>query len=214
MTRKIFYTADVVTPDGSDTSPDGDATLEGHGATLANGWITPDRPQDVYDTREEVAPDVFDASEYDTDDAQRHPAFWAVSTLTDPDRLYVVEGPQGAGRSVDSGELTVYSGHSAEDLAGVSVSMAAHLSGFTPAEIFEIAHVLDSRTINDPRYRVDLEYTGAFVPAENLAPGQRWVARFEREWIGASETYSGAVALADAALTRLAAASVVPTAGV
>lgn len=52
------------------------------------------------------------------------------------------------------------------------------------------------RIMSDGRYHVGLEFTGAFEPAPDLAPGQRWVFRFCGEWIGSATTEAEAWAIA------------------
>lgn len=54
-------------------------------------------------------------------------------------------------------------------------------------------------TLGDGRFSVAREFTGAPEhPAYNLRPGERWVARFQGDWIGSSTTENGARAVADA----------------
>jgi hypothetical protein len=52
-------------------------------------------------------------------------------------------------------------------------------------------------TLRDSRYSVRKEFTGATEPAPGLKPGQRFVARFSREFIGSATTQKAARALAD-----------------
>jgi hypothetical protein len=57
----VFYTADIVTPDGSDTGVYGDPCEPGHGATLESGWVDMDYDQwTVYDDSSDVRPDLVE----------------------------------------------------------------------------------------------------------------------------------------------------------
>lgn len=51
--------------------------------------------------------------------------------------------------------------------------------------------------MGDPRYSVDLEYTGAFEDVPGLPRGLRWVARFCGLWIDSATTEDAAQELAD-----------------
>jgi hypothetical protein len=57
--RRVYYTGDLITPDDTDTDVYGEATEEGHGATLESGWISPDwSSYVVHENRGDVAPDT------------------------------------------------------------------------------------------------------------------------------------------------------------
>ncbi len=52
-------------------------------------------------------------------------------------------------------------------------------------------------TIDDARYTVAREYTGQTPQISGLRVGERWVARFCGDWIGAADSRPDARALAD-----------------
>lgn len=54
----------------------------------------------------------------------------------------------------------------------------------------------------DPRYSVRKEFTGAYEPAAGLLTGQRWVARFEGDYIGSGTSKPEALAAVAAHQTR------------
>lgn len=117
--RKIYYTADLITPDGSD-SWNGEPCEPGTGAVVSNGWYSPDWSRtDVYDTREDVTPDVWGK---DVD-----PAVWLANTLNE--RL--------SGWPESNGDGTWYSGEGqdVDHCSGINVSVAAHAEGFTDTEL-------------------------------------------------------------------------------
>lgn len=115
----ILYTADVITPDGSDTGVYGDACEPGHGATLESGWISPDWScTTVYDASSDVAADAWKP-------AGGAPVEWLTARLRD--RLGSVEDFDGG---------SIYAADADSDfVTGVSSRLAAHPKGFTPEEI-------------------------------------------------------------------------------
>lgn len=120
ITRVVYYTADLIIPDGSDTGVYGDPCEEGEGAELRSGWYDPDWCRtEVYDERDGCRPDVWDG--------EVDPAVWLAHTLND--RLH--------GWPNDNGDGTWYSGESdtPDYRSGIDVSVAAHAEGFTDAEL-------------------------------------------------------------------------------
>jgi len=73
----VYFTATIVTLDGSDTTADGEACEPGHGYTEACGWWDPDRVYwRVREHRDQVTPDVYPQR------AGRSPARWLADRLT------------------------------------------------------------------------------------------------------------------------------------
>jgi hypothetical protein len=127
--RWVYFTGDVRTPDGSDTSIHGDPTEEGHGESLETGWIDPDWSlSTVHDKHTDVRPDIFDPADFDPADESRDPAVWLVSVLDN--RLNGIERQPG-------GTGTIYSADHIDvnHYTGVTVHLAAHPEGFTEDEI-------------------------------------------------------------------------------
>jgi hypothetical protein len=117
VTRRVYYTADLVIPDDSDTDHTGQPCEPGHGYRVESGWYDPDASRTtVHDEQDDVRPDI-----YDPDDAT--PAEWLTERLTR--RLGTVEA---------SDYRSIYA-VDAHDHDGVSVRMAAHPKGFTDAEV-------------------------------------------------------------------------------
>jgi hypothetical protein len=132
--RRIFYTADVIRPDGSDTFVYGEATEEGHGATLESGYISPDWSRStVYENRDDVAADVY------ADDDGSH-VIWLAARIAD--RLGTVED-NGDGTLYGQSDIAEGTRESIED--GISVTAAAHVEGFSPEEISLAVRMVDSR---------------------------------------------------------------------
>lgn len=119
--REVYFTADIIRPDGSDTDCYGEPCETGTGYVLESGWIDPDYSRStVYESRDDVRPDVFD----DDDTA---PAQWLADTVTN--RVGCVDSV--------SGESFYGADASTDYRTGDSVSMCAHAYGFSEAEIEE-----------------------------------------------------------------------------
>ncbi len=151
----IYYTATIVTGDGSDTTAYGEACEPGHGYTDASGWWDPDRSYwTVRGCRDQVSPDVYPHP------ARRSPAQWLADRLTA--RLGSIESFDGgrtfygAREAVHPGRLTgtradepgaVIGGGSllGDALAAArlrqapvglaTLTAAAHAHGFTAAQL-------------------------------------------------------------------------------
>jgi hypothetical protein len=165
----VYFTATIVTLDGSDTTAYGEACEPGRGYTEACGWWDPDRAYwRVREHRDQVTPDVF------PERAGRSPARWLADRLIA--RLGDVESFDGgrtfygACEAVAPGRLTgtraqqpgaVIGGggllgdalaasrlrHASAGLA--TLTAAAHAHGFTTAQLAE-ADVLIRRGGHGP----------------------------------------------------------------
>ncbi len=123
----IYYSADVITPDGSDSDVYGEACEPGHGMTRENGWLDPDWSRDtVYESHRDVRADRYEAA-WDGD-----PRKWLAERLAT--RLEYVDLDSATWRSVYSSE-----GYT-DPYTGVTVTVAAHPEGF---EQWEIDSALD-----------------------------------------------------------------------
>lgn len=116
----VSRTADVITPDGSDTDVYGDPTEDGHGATLTHGWWAPEWSR--WAVSEEYDPAAV--LTHTPEDGQ--PVAWLarmiVCTVGTPDCW--------------DGGRSIYSADACEDYAtGVHVRPALHPEGFTPEEV-------------------------------------------------------------------------------
>ncbi len=135
--KQIFYTADVIVPDGSDTDVYGEPCEPGHGAVLNMGWISPEWSRfEVHEKPEDVAPDVFEPDD-ETDD----PAEWLASQLNL--RLGMVEDTTSSPTfyAIDASE---------QHTTGTSARLAAHAKGFTDEEL-ERAYLIMQRQDYLPR---------------------------------------------------------------
>lgn len=123
---EIYYTADIIRPDGSDTGVYGDACGPGEGAELVSGWIDPDWSRDtVYANREDVRPDVWTADDGPMID-------WIVQQLHA--RLGLID--------TDGGDRSYYAAESDSDpYTGVDVRMAAHVDA-PPVILAAVAHAV------------------------------------------------------------------------
>lgn len=127
--RQVFYTADLIIPDGSDTGIYGDGTMPGEGSRLESGWYDPDWCRtEVREEKKDVRADIFDPSD-GTD-----PSVWLAHTLNE--RLngwteYNGRGWWSAGEVEESDHRT-----------GISASVAAHAEGFTDAELRQAEDLL------------------------------------------------------------------------
>ena len=141
--RRVYITATVQTPDGSDTTGDGEPCEPGQGYTVADGWLDPDWSRtDVAESSEDVRPDTWTAEDGD-------PVEWLRGVLAD--RLGAIEDDRYAVYAADAavpgqlgprsfsvaviGGVTVYAAGYAAELDGVTVRRAAHVEGFTFAEV-------------------------------------------------------------------------------
>lgn len=127
--RQIFYTADLVLPDGSDTTADGDYCGEGQGYSVESGWWDPDWSYwQVHESRDYARPD-----EYDAESEGQPVAQWAAECLAKRLKGW----PEG------NGDGTYYSGESyAHPYEGKSICPAAHFSGFKRKELRRIAELI------------------------------------------------------------------------
>ena len=114
---EIFYTGDIVRPDGSDTGVYGDPCEPGHGATLESGWIDPEWSRwEVCAAREDVRADVWHPEAGPMID-------WAVERILE--RLGGVSDVNGT---------SVYAADSDQNIStGAALRMAAHIHGAPPA---------------------------------------------------------------------------------
>ena len=133
---KVWYSADVVTPNGSDVSIHGEGCEEGTGADLESGWLSPDWSMTtVYEERDHVKPDRFTMADIDPvdlthyGDPTRDHVDWLADRLSE--RLSLV----AEYANYRSGNL--YGGQDIEPdpYESIRVSICAHPVGFTPEEI-------------------------------------------------------------------------------
>lgn len=140
MTVQIFYTGTLITPDGSD-SFDGEPCEEGTGATVTDGWVSPDwSRKDVYDNREDVAPDT-----YTPDDGPL--IEWIAERLGT--RLIGIEDNGGDVRTFYSSDADT------DPYTGVSLRMAAHVdapANIVRAAVMHIEHLERERRAWYARY--------------------------------------------------------------
>lgn len=130
---RIFYTADVIQPDGSDTWVYGDPCDEGMGATLVSGWVSASEAGNcdpsVYDDRSDDSDwfaDVWTAEDGPMVD-------WAVSTILR--RIGIVEESNSA--------PTFYACEATDHpYSGVSASYAAHIHGASDGVVSAVAYAL------------------------------------------------------------------------
>ena len=113
----IYYTADIFTPDDSDTNVYGEPTEPGHGETMESGWY--DAAWDsfgVFPSRDDVRPDTIEA-----DDDRFSDGF----TLDE----IIAEGVSDAIGAVDSFDgVTAYASDPLQSYTtGVNVMLAAHV---------------------------------------------------------------------------------------
>jgi len=118
MALEIYYTGDLITPDGSDSSVYGDPCEPGDGATLESGWVSPDWSLgEVHEDRDAVLPDRWRPVDGPMVD-------WIIERLRD--RLNGVESTGGRGGTFYALEST---GPYDAAYTGVSLMMAAHVHG-------------------------------------------------------------------------------------
>ncbi len=142
----IYYTADCIVPDGSDTGIHGDGCEPGSGARLESGWISPRWSMTrVHESHRDVSPDRFESA------WDGNPRRWLADRLAE--RL---PGGVGEANRLDC----LYSAESA-DYDGIDVSVCAHPYGFADWEIESALNMLASDEIaRTARYRRYLARTG------------------------------------------------------
>lgn len=120
--RTIRFTADIVTPDGSDTDAYGEPCLPGHGYKVESGWWAPEFSRfDVSDDPTYATTFVY----HDDPDAEG-PVEWLVTTL----RNLLPGGVE------DSDGRNYYAAGVLTDHAtGTTVRPCAHIEGFSDEEI-------------------------------------------------------------------------------
>jgi hypothetical protein len=97
----VYYTAIIVTVDGSDTTAGGEPCEPGHGYAVADGFWDPDRGYwRVHADRDQVTPDVYPAGD------PRSRVRWLADRLTA--RLGSIEAADG--RSFTSGREALHPG--------------------------------------------------------------------------------------------------------
>ena len=119
----IYYTADVFTPDDTDTNVYGEACEQGYGEAMESGWY--DEAWDawgVFETRDEVRPDTIES------DDDRFNDEFTLDDLIEQDitaRLGALDSFDGA---------TAYAADSQQNYqTGVRVMVAAHVEVHTEA---------------------------------------------------------------------------------
>lgn len=123
---RIFYTADIIRPDGSDTDVYGEQCGPGHGATMESGWLSPDWSiWDVVESRNDAEPDT-----YGNDDGPM--IDWVVSRLAHRVGLY----------ANDNGNGTFYAADSDTDFrTGADCLIAAHVEA-PPAILAAVSYTI------------------------------------------------------------------------
>ncbi len=153
--RELYFSATIITLDGSDTNAYGEGCEPGKGYTEQSGWWNPDRSYwRVHAERDDVTADVY------PDGEDRGPARWLADRLVA--RLGSVESYDdgrtfyGAFEAVHPGRLTDLAAPenpgAAHALAfirrGVArtgqrfLTAAGHAHGFTNSEVTEAAQLL------------------------------------------------------------------------
>ncbi len=133
----VYYTADIVRPDGSD-SFDGEPCEDGYGATIEHGWYSPDWSRgDVYESHRDVSPDQYVASR--DGDARR----WLADRLTS--RIEYVDSDHA---NVYGDSVSIYDASDGytHPYTGVNTRVAAHPYGFESWEVKSaLAMIRDAR---------------------------------------------------------------------
>jgi len=147
----VYYTADVIIPDGSDTGVYGDGCEPGTGAYMESGWIDPRWSREtVHENRDHVRPDMFEASQ----DGDRRR--WLADRLSERVNCLDIDN-YGNHYSVLYGEA-----EEPDYRTGITVSVAAHPYGF---EDWEIESALDMiRRERLHRARIAREYLDRLYP--------------------------------------------------
>lgn len=131
---QIFYTGDLITPNGSDFSVYGDPCEEGCGADMVSGWVDPDWSLgEVRENREDVRPDVWTPEDGPMID-------WIVNRLRK--RINVLE----VGSAGERGTFYAQEPTGPYDAAytGVELMMAAHVDGASPEMLSAVCLALSS----------------------------------------------------------------------
>lgn len=134
---QIFYTGDLITPNGSDVSVHGDPCEDGCGADMVSGWVDPDWSLgEVRESHEDVRPDVWSPEDGPMIE-------WIVDRLRE--RLNGVE-VEGAG---DRGTFYAQEPTGPYDSAytGVELMMAAHVEGASPEILRAVCLALSSARV-------------------------------------------------------------------
>lgn len=129
---RVFYTGDLIVPDGSDSFDDMPCE-EGTGATVSHGWVDPDWSLgEVRDERDEVTPD-----EWTPDDGPM--IDWIIDRIGERLGWVADPEPQGSGGTFYAAEAT---GPWDACYTGVSLRLAAHAEGATPEIMRAVSHAL------------------------------------------------------------------------
>lgn len=134
--KRVFFTADLIESDGSDTSVYGDPCEPGYGQTMTSGWWRPSWSMwEVSDERHDSMAYVYE-DEREIDPDAPSPARWLAGTLAE--HLNGIER-----HSLDNYTGTVYSVDPIEHpYEGKAVMPAGHPDGFTDEEIDEAFRIL------------------------------------------------------------------------
>jgi hypothetical protein len=121
----VNYTADLLTPDDTDTNCYGEECEPGHGETLTSGWWRPDWSYwSVDDDRPETPYDVYEPDEFDPLDFDH--VRWLAQRLRS--RLNGIS-------DMDGGDVIYSADFDAHHYEGKNIRPAAHPVGFTNDEI-------------------------------------------------------------------------------
>jgi hypothetical protein len=131
---RIFYTGDLIVPNGSDVSIYGEGCEEGYGADLTSGWVDPDWSLgEVRELREDVRPDVWCA-----DDGPM--IEWIVERLDN--RLNGVQVEDVGSMSRGTFYAADPTGPYDSAYTGVELLMAAHVEGASPEMLADVVRRL------------------------------------------------------------------------
>jgi hypothetical protein len=128
MTVEIYYTGDLMTPDGSDTDCYGDGCEPGSGFTLENGWVDPDWTlSEVRESHDDVCPDAYDP--------ENGPLIeWVTDTIISRIGLPEEGSERGTFYACDSEIISHYTGQ--------EIRLAAHVYGASPAVLSAVRYRL------------------------------------------------------------------------
>jgi hypothetical protein len=148
--RLLYFTATIITMDGSETNAYGEVCESGHGYTEAIGWWSPDEePWSVYQDRDQAHPDMYPST------AETPPARWLADQLAE--RLGPIDHFDGGRTFYSADELirasdtappqSVRGGAIHDPRRGLPVGAktlvaAGHAHGFTRDEIVAAAGLL------------------------------------------------------------------------